>query len=307
MKYTRVLCIFICVAAFLSAAEQATIKALGGSVSVIRMLKKIEPIAAGFELQPKDIVVTGEKSFADIELPNESAAKVGADSRMKMTSFLKDAAGARNTSLELFSGTSAFNVNPLRNQNESFTVKTPVAVAGVRGTRFVVRHLRQRGRRFVSSVMVIKGAVGVGSAIPSPGAPPRSPVLLQSMEVSEVSAEAPPSAPRRISPEEAKEVQQALGGGDAPAEAKGEDNGTPIDSATDPLDSLGEALEEMTTQAESTPVDAGSTREALRETIKSVVEDIREQIRSVVTETVKTEIQVKRVGRPTPPPHVANP
>ena len=141
----------------LMAANTATLKDFSGDLKIIRLFKRLEP-TVGMTLEAKDMIRT-QSGKAVVTLPDQSTVNVGEDSVPKLTKLLAPHPNSRDVEIELIEGAGIFSV--IKDiQDSSFVVRSPVAVAGVRGTSFMMKH-RRRGSRFRSSVAVFKGLVSV--------------------------------------------------------------------------------------------------------------------------------------------------
>ena len=113
----------------------------------------------GDVLKEKDKIVTGAESSCDLRI-GESMIRIKAGSVVMMSTLLKS--GERETvSVGLDVGKMLCKPKKLL-KHESFTVKTPTAVAGVRGTRFIV----EADARKTTRIKVYDGKVKVVKRIP---------------------------------------------------------------------------------------------------------------------------------------------
>ncbi len=119
----------------------------------------LKKIAAGADVREGDTIVTDMGSTAQINFQDQSTIKIGERSRCmikKKGSRLKD-----RSRLHLFSGKIRVKVKAARVARGSFEVSTPTAVAGVRGTDFLVDCPAGRETR----VVVFDGVVSVKSLL----------------------------------------------------------------------------------------------------------------------------------------------
>jgi len=189
----------------------ATLQEFSGTVKVMRLFRTLN-LKTGMELKGKDMIITGDDGTALIKLKDESTLNLGADTRFKLSSLKGEGKADRKVELDLIQGAGVFNVTPLKGE-ESFSIRTPSAVAGVRGTRFGVRHVRV-GRRFVSSVAVIKGRVAVSPVRRTrrrASGRQRKEVMLTTMTQSSVSAEGGVQEPQPLSRQEALQIAGEAG------------------------------------------------------------------------------------------------
>lgn len=107
-------------------------------------------------IKENDVIVTAEKSFCDIKI-GESIIRIKARSEMSVSQLLKNGE-LEATTLGLSSGSMLCKPKKLI-KTESFLVKTPTAVAGIRGTQFAVetdRVLTTRIKVFEGEVKAVK-------------------------------------------------------------------------------------------------------------------------------------------------------
>ena len=207
MKTKLIICtLFINILLSLSlVAEKASVVSIKGEAYKIHRFKK-SGLKKGMELDAKTMIVTKKDTKVEIALPDKSIVTVSGDSRVKLTNFLKKD-NARNTEIEVINGLGSFNVKKLK-KKDSFVVKTPTSVAGVRGTKFLVRHKRSR-RRGKSSIAVISGRVSVAS-VKFAGKRVSRPVMVQAMQVTQVEQDSAPSKPAAITQNQMKAIEASL-------------------------------------------------------------------------------------------------
>lgn len=105
-------------------------------VLVTRNEKTISP-SVGDDIYDSDIIETGDESFAEISLQNESGIiRVEENSKMAISSYILEE--DRNYSLSLFSGSVGNNVQSRSSESDIFNVTTSTMSVGVRGTDFTV-------------------------------------------------------------------------------------------------------------------------------------------------------------------------
>jgi hypothetical protein len=152
------LCLLLLLLGLATSLSAATLEKFSGTVKVMRFFKSLE-LKKGMELKSKDMIITGAKGSVVIRLKDKSTLNLGAETRFKLSSLKGEGSSNRKVEMDLIEGAGLFNVTSIK-EEESFFIRTPTAVAGVRGTRFGVRYVKE-GRRFVSSIAVIKGRVAV--------------------------------------------------------------------------------------------------------------------------------------------------
>ncbi len=117
-------------------------------------------LEVGSLLLERDRVKTGEASTVDIQI-GQSVVRVKENSEVLLSTIYRDSAtGMESSTLDLSVGVVLAKPKKLM-KGESFLVKTPTAVAGVRGTMFTVETTEARDTR----VAVLDGKVEVGKRI----------------------------------------------------------------------------------------------------------------------------------------------
>jgi hypothetical protein len=124
----------------LAAATVGRVKTAVGSVRVQRGAQPLGVIA-GLQLQQGDVIITGADGSAGIVFADDSRLSVGPNTTLAIDKFVFDPTthrGSLQTSLK--QGTLAAVSGKLARQSpEAMTIRTPVAVMAVRGTRVLVR------------------------------------------------------------------------------------------------------------------------------------------------------------------------
>lgn len=119
-----------------------------------------EKAKIGVKLSEKDKVITNKKSKVDIQFSNGEIIRLDSNSYLYLDYVYRKLGGydtkeTNNSELALISGKLFAKVNKM-NKNDSFTIKTPTSIAGVRGTSFIVA---TSGKK--DTVKVLDGAVAV--------------------------------------------------------------------------------------------------------------------------------------------------
>jgi len=99
-----------------------------------------QPLSMSSELQENNIVRTGGKSLCELLLPDGSTTKILENSMLE----LRNVSQPKERGLEIFASLGKFYFNVKRAFSKSFTVTSPVSVAAVRGTEFLVIHQGSR-------------------------------------------------------------------------------------------------------------------------------------------------------------------
>jgi hypothetical protein len=112
-----------------SEASQIRVNAIKGEASVIRADQTL-PIKAGDTLQQGDLIRTASSGTVDLVVNNVAGYRALPDSESSILN-----ADPKDTSLGVSKGKIVINLSKL-SKDSSFQVKTPTAIAAVRGTQF---------------------------------------------------------------------------------------------------------------------------------------------------------------------------
>lgn len=95
---------------------------------------------AGYSLREKDIIITGKNSEASVAFRDGSVLTLGANSYILVENFVFNPLEKKfNFNLNLKKGTTVFESGKIgKLAPESFNMKIPQGVIGIRGTKFLV-------------------------------------------------------------------------------------------------------------------------------------------------------------------------
>jgi len=133
--------------------EHASISFMIGDVKINSVEAQIGDI-----IKQNDDIITGDNSFCDIRI-GESIIRIKAQSSVKISTLIKNG-NIEDTELGLNSGKMLCKPKKLL-KDENFMVKTPTAVAGVRGTQFAIEADKLKTTR----IKVFNGEVKVARRI----------------------------------------------------------------------------------------------------------------------------------------------
>ncbi len=142
-------------------AGPATVRTIVSHVSGDVLMERggqQSPIATGQELQALDFLVTGESSSVDLAVTGYGVVKIGSGTRVQVQSLTKSTGGSE-ARLRLERGNVASFINR-QDKNDRFSIESPTAIAGVRGTSFLMSVDDSRKDPRVK-VAVLSGAVAV--------------------------------------------------------------------------------------------------------------------------------------------------
>ncbi|TGN13428.1 lipoprotein LipL45 [Leptospira ilyithenensis] len=121
-----------------------------------------EKAQLGTSLKAGDNVVTGDNGKVDVQFPDGSSIRISPKSVIDFSKLSQNSAGTTDTQISLVSGKVFAKVNKAKKE-DNFTVITPTAIAGVRGTSFIV----ESGNGKPSQVKVVDGAVAFAPRVPA--------------------------------------------------------------------------------------------------------------------------------------------
>ncbi|WCL50917.1 lipoprotein LipL45 [Leptospira sp. GIMC2001] len=117
----------------------------------------------GASVKTGDTIKTGEKGKVDLQLDNGSSIRIAPSTTLDFAKLAMNASGSSETQLALVSGKVFANVNKAK-KDDNFSIVTPTAIAGVRGTSFIVENDAKTNK---AKVKVVDGAVAMSSRIPA--------------------------------------------------------------------------------------------------------------------------------------------
>ncbi|MED1796498.1 Ig-like domain-containing protein, partial [Brevibacillus nitrificans] len=106
-------------------------------------------------LNQGDVITTGPKSSITMSM-DQSAEVTVSENTVLSLSDLQAAINSNQTNLKVWSGSVFIKVKPFTNQQDKFTISTPTAIMGVRGTQLLIHIDPNTGS---SSVFVASGTV----------------------------------------------------------------------------------------------------------------------------------------------------
>ncbi|WP_028448451.1 FecR domain-containing protein [Chitinibacter tainanensis] len=139
--------------------QTATVQLVRGEVSISAGPNRGKPLAAGQTLREGDVIRAGANGWVGLLLSDGSQLYVSPNSQFGLQKMrAMPQANLRQTDLQLKAGRADFAVQP-QTSGSRFEVKTPLAVTGVRGTRFGVATSGQR-----ALTDLVEGKVAINSA-----------------------------------------------------------------------------------------------------------------------------------------------
>ncbi len=133
-----------------------------GDSSIKHADNTLEKAQLGTALKAGDHVVTGDNGKVDVQFPDGSNIRISPKSVIDFSKLSQNNEGTSQTEIALVSGKVFAKVNKAK-KDDNFTVVTPTAIAGVRGTSFIVES--ESGQP--SKVKVVDGSVAFSNRAPA--------------------------------------------------------------------------------------------------------------------------------------------
>lgn len=169
-----------------------------GDIKVTRAKDaKVETAKVGLKVLPGDSITAGPDSRAKIVMSDKNVLNISPDTKIVIEKYSNNGAD-KNVELKVEYGKIRASVEQKYDGEKSkFNVKTPSAVAGVRGTDFLTGY--NAGTK-QSQVITFSGTVAMGQ--PGPGGKILNAVFVQPGQMTTSSAGAAPEPPKAMPKEE---------------------------------------------------------------------------------------------------------
>lgn len=211
-------------------AEGGKFLVVKGEVKVQKADNQTIPAKIGSQVQVGETVITGNDSRAKIVMPDRNVISISPSTTMKIEKYTTGA--DKNVELTLSEGKVRSDVkNNYDGEKTQYLIKTPTAVAGVRGTQFITSF---DSKTNVTEVITFKGTVALSSVT---GSAPAT-VLVNKGQSSTVKKDSAPEPPKAVPTDRLKSMDKESGGKDTAAQPK-ESGSAPNAGAVDNKDKVG--------------------------------------------------------------------
>lgn len=219
--------------------------AAGSSVGVFMVVKgdiklqrsSASPIAVkqAMEVEPGDTVISGVDSRAKISMKDRNVLYISPSTKITIAKYDDGkTSGTKSVELNLHEGKVLNNVQQKYDgETDKYIIKTPTAVAGVRGTSFITSFDKATN---VTQVITQSGVVSFAST--NAQGKSSGEVQVKKGEGSSVGTNTPPEPPKTIPPDQMKQIESDVTGQTPPPGApvlddskKGKDKKTKDDSS----------------------------------------------------------------------------
>ncbi len=123
-----------------TSVRTAKITGFSGSVSIMKSgSEKAFSPEKGMKLTHGDRIITGKDSWVKLDVDGDKELKVGEKTYISLEELTYEDGGEK-TSIRLFNGDLWTNIEQKLGKDDEFEVKTPNAIMGARGTKFLVSY-----------------------------------------------------------------------------------------------------------------------------------------------------------------------
>jgi hypothetical protein len=160
----------------------------------------------GTKVNQGDQIITGLDSRAKIVMSDRNIINISPNTKVVIEEYINDAK-SKNVKLGLLEGKIRTNVEQkYDNDKNKFEIRTPTAVAGVRGTQFITSYSEATKK---TEVITLQGQVEFKNIVAGNTGAKEEKVVVQKGEQSSVgSGGAPPEPPKRVPADVIKEVER---------------------------------------------------------------------------------------------------
>lgn len=199
MKYFIAITVLLFAATGLADDTYGLFMVVKGDVKVTLAKDKSEvPAKVGMKVNSGDSISAGADSRAKVVMSDKNVLNISPDSKIVIEKYENDGKDKKNVELSVLYGKVRASVEQKYDgEKNKFNIKTPTAVAGVRGTDFLTSFNRETK---VSQIVTFKGVVAVGQ--PGPGGSILNPVFVKKGETTSAKEGQKPEAPKAMPKEE---------------------------------------------------------------------------------------------------------
>ncbi len=208
---------FVMMFSFAASAQQVSgvMMVVKGDIKVTAKDGKTEAAKVGKKVTEGDTIMAGADSRAKVVMSDKNVINVSPDSKIVIEKYENDGKDKKNVELNVVYGKVRASVEQKYDgEKNKFNVKTPSAVAGVRGTDFLAGYNPSTKS---TQVITFSGSVAVGT--PGPGGKILNPVFVRPGQMTQVGAGQAPEAPKSVPAEDLNKMNSETKA-DAPSSAK---------------------------------------------------------------------------------------
>lgn len=175
-----------------------------GDVQVLRANKETIKAKVNISVTAGDTIISGVDSRAKIVMEDKNVIHISPKTELKIETYVNNGS-QKNVELNLKEGKVRNNVEQTYDGDKNkFIIKTPTAVAGVRGTQFIASF--DKGSQ-QTQIVTLQGRVELTN-IPAKPDVPATTVVVNKGETSSASSAQPPTPPTVIPTEQIKKIDK---------------------------------------------------------------------------------------------------
>jgi hypothetical protein len=188
---------------------QGVFMVVKGDIKIQTPDGKSESAKVGKKVSSGDTIVSGADSRAKIVMADKNVINISPDSKITIEKYENDGKDKKNVELKVEYGKIRASVEQKYDGEKSkFNIKTPSAVAGVRGTDFLTGYSRANR---TTSVITFSGTVAVGK--PGPGGTIQNPVFVQQGQMTNAAANGSIEPPKAVPKDELNKMNSETNAG----------------------------------------------------------------------------------------------
>ncbi len=196
--------VFFCLS-FAKAQSSGTFMVVKGDVQVKNKIGAIQKAKIGMKVIASDTISSGAEGRAKIVMSDKNIINISPDTIVELEKYIYDPAkDDKQVTLNVLQGKVRTTVEQKYDgEKNKFHVKTPSAVAGVRGTDFLTSYSPATKEM---KLVTFKGQVAVG--LPTSGGGISNPVLVNPGQATSAQNGAPPTKPIALPPQEVNSMNK---------------------------------------------------------------------------------------------------
>ncbi len=171
-----------------------------GEIKVVRGKNESVAPKVGTTVYPGDTIISASNARAKIMMEDRNVIHISPNTEVKIETYINDGQ-QKNVELSLKEGKVRNEVKQVYDgEQNKFLIKTPTAVAGVRGTNFITSFDTASNQ---TKIITFSGKVELTNIPSAPGVQPTT-VIVSKGETAESSSTQAPGSPKVMAPEELK-------------------------------------------------------------------------------------------------------
>lgn len=210
--------LFFCLTSY--AADSGLFMVVKGDIKVQKSDSQMQVAKVGLKVAVGDTIISAADSRAKIVMLDHNVINISPSTKMKIEKYTTGA--DKNVELSLIEGKVRSNVEQeYDGEKTKYLIKTPTAVAGVRGTQFITSF---DAKTKITEIVTLKGQVSFTSLVAANTSAANSTVLVKKGEASSMNEGQVPDKPKPVAADVLKAIDRDTSGGRDAKGAKGDDS-----------------------------------------------------------------------------------